>query len=144
MFVWSYLIKYAHNDLISDFSLWAFAVSFFKLELSNFAQFEILSGCITSVPCFLFTVFQYGCFYDYFNDSLINFIRDFASTWKHGRNRLIFFFFKSGMQVQLCGPLINLFLVVLSRHVCRHWAKHYGNLCWAAAGKMSTCTAFWL
>ena len=50
-------------------------------------------------------------FNDYFNDSLINFIRDFVSTWKHGRNLLIFFF-KSDLQVQLGGPLINLLFVL--------------------------------
>ena len=50
-------------------------------------------------------------FYDSFNDSLINFIRDFVSTWKHGRNLLIFFF-KSGIQVQLGGPMINLLFVL--------------------------------
>ena len=49
-------------------------------------------------------------FYDSFNDSHINFIRDFVSTWKHGGNILIFF--KSGMQVQLGGPLINLLFIV--------------------------------
>ena len=47
-------------------------------------------------------------FCDTFNDSLISFIKDFVSTWKHGR----IFFFKSGMQVQLGGPLINLLFVL--------------------------------
>ena len=49
-------------------------------------------------------------FYDSFNDSLINFIRNFVSTWKHERNILICF--KSGMQVQLGGPWINLLFVL--------------------------------
>ena len=43
-FVLSDLIKYAHNDLISDFSILAFTESFLKLEPSNFAHFENLSG----------------------------------------------------------------------------------------------------
>ena len=48
-------------------------------------------------------------FYDYFNDSLINFIRDFVSAWKHRRNILIFF--KFCMHMYLGGPLINLLFV---------------------------------
>ena len=57
-------------------------------------------------------------FYDSFNDSLINFIRDFVGTWKHGRNHLIFF--KSGMQVQLGGPLINVLFVLSYLVKCVH------------------------
>ena len=39
----------------------ALTVSFVKLELSNFAKFEILSGCLTKVP--FVTIFQYGWFF---------------------------------------------------------------------------------
>ena len=45
-FVWSYLIKYVHNYIISDFRIFGIhRVIFFKLEPSNFAHFENLSGC---------------------------------------------------------------------------------------------------
>ena len=43
LFVLSYLIKYAHNSIISDFSILAFIESFFKLESSHFVHFENLS-----------------------------------------------------------------------------------------------------
>ena len=53
-------------------------------------------------------------FYDAFNNSLINFIRDFVSAQKHRRNGQIFF--KLAVQVYLGVPLISLllFLFVLS------------------------------
>ena len=62
----------------------AFIGSFVKLEPSNFVHFEILSGCLTSLPFFLAYSNMAG-FYDSFNDSLINFIRDLVKhmkTWK--------------------------------------------------------------
>ena len=38
LLVWSYLMKYVHNSIISDFSFFGFhSVIIFKLELSNFA-----------------------------------------------------------------------------------------------------------
>ena len=41
-FVLSYLIEYAHNSMISDFSIFGIhRVIFFKLEPSNFVHFEI-------------------------------------------------------------------------------------------------------
>ena len=49
-----------------------------------------ISSVFYRIPIWLFI-------YDYFNDSLINFIRDFVSTRKHRRNGLIFF--KFGMQM---------------------------------------------
>ena len=62
-------------------------------------------------------------FYGSFNDSLINFIRNFVSTWKH----LIFFFFKSGMQVRLGGSLINLLFVLsyLVKYVHNDLISHF-------------------
>ena len=44
-FLWSYLIKYVHNYLVSDFSIFGIYSVIFKLELSNFAHFENLPDC---------------------------------------------------------------------------------------------------
>ena len=64
-----------------------------------------------------------GC-YDFFIDSLFNFI----STRKHGRNLL--FFFKSGMQVQLGGPLINLLFVLsyLVKYVHNNQISYFSHV----------------
>ena len=92
LFVLSDLIKYAHNSIISDFNIFGIHRVIFQVRAFKFCTFwelimflDISSG-FCRIPIWLF-------FYDYFNDWLINSIRDFVRVWKHRRN--VWFFSNS-------------------------------------------------